>query len=52
MRLDDGKMPFGVPWSNSPPVTFHEARRRLRLVKGRQSEQIWAGTDCYLGNIG
>src|SRR5258708_4400438 len=22
------------------PVTFHEARHRLRLVKGRQSEQI------------
>ena len=34
------------------PVTFDEARRRLRLVKGRQPEQIWAGTDCYLGNIG
>jgi hypothetical protein len=42
-------MPFGVPWSNSPPgYFFHETRRRLRLVKGRQSEQIWAGTDCYL----
>jgi len=31
--------------------SFHDARRRLRLVKGRHSEQIWAGTD-YLANIG
>jgi hypothetical protein len=34
------------------PLFFHEARRRLRLVKGRQSEQIWAETDRYLGNMG
>jgi hypothetical protein len=48
----ESKCPSAFRGAIVRPVTFHEARRRIKLVKGRQSEQIWAGTDCYLGNIG
>jgi hypothetical protein len=52
MRLDDG-MPFGVPWSNSPPGYFSTRPAVVSgLSKAVKSEQIWAGTDCYLGHIG
>jgi hypothetical protein len=40
MRLDDGKqMPFGVPWSNSPPGYFST---RPAVVSGLSKAVSWS----------